>query len=1043
MQKQIYTLNVLSKPAWFKRSVSLVMMLGLCLSAFAQSTVTGKVTDENGDGLPGAAVQIQGTATGSVTDMDGDYSIEATSDATLVVSFIGYVSQSFAVGSRSVIDVNLTPDAEQLEEVIVIGYGQTQNSRTVSTAITKVTAKDIERLPVSRPEQALQGTAPGIIVMQESGSPGSPLTLRIRGVSSANNAAPLYIVDGVQVPSLQYMNSADIDNINVLKDAASASIYGARGGNGVVLVTTKNGKRNTKTPKVSINGFYGVQSLATKPDLMNKDQFIEYYNNSVDWYTAHTDGSTIPDLNGDGTRDDKFSTADAAALPDTDWYDEVFNEASMYNLHGSVQGGGDDYSYAFSSGLFTQNGIVGGDQDKSNFTRKSVKFDFEKDLAKGLNVRASTTFSSVDNNSLNVNQAGTGVAIMNYVGAIPAIYPTHDENGELFNPGRQNPVPNVGSVNLPIVGAVTNPLWSMEITNINTKVDVNVLSFGASYERFGFKLNSTYSYIGLDVKNKSFTPVADYPVQTFTVTDATLTENYTDFRRSQWENTLSYDLTDQGDHDLTLLLGTSVIEDVSTIGSASGTGLFVNNLNDAEFALMHVPTDINVTPNQITENGWLSFFGRVNYAFKEKYLFSATLRSDAASKFSPDNRRGFFPSVSAGWNVSEESFLQGSGFIDLLKVRASWGVNGNDQINSSYAYLNTLNTNSQYILGGQQTLGIAPATLANESIKWEEVSQFNVGIDANLLNNRVGLTLDYYEKKTSDMLAPVGVPALAGPASFSNVAEVKNSGLEIILSHKNTLDNGLKYNVGFNLATINNEVTDLGLGQPISSANIQPSWSEPIARTDEGQPIASFYGFKVESIDDEGNLVFADIDGVDGITDDDKTYIGNPYADFTYGVTVELEYKGFDISAFLFGSQGNDIYKAYLRPDAANTNKPAEFVNSWTDTNTNSGLARSTLFGQNGNLGRVSDYYIEDGSFSRLKTLTLGYTLPSAFASKISASKIRFYVTIQNLFTNTDYSGADPEIGQSSGNQFLDVGIDRGFYPQPRTVMGGFQINLF
>ncbi len=1001
---------------------------------YAQTiTVTGQVQDETGLGMPGVNILVKETGQGTVTDQDGNYRLQVATGNTMVFSFTGYVKREVTVGSQTTINLQLEIDPALLGDVVVIGYGE-QSTKEVTTAIVKVGSEQIEALPVYRPEQALQGTAPGIIVLQESGSPGAPLTIRIRGIASAQNSSPLYLIDGVQVPNLDHLNSADIDNISVLKDAASAAIYGARGGNGVVLVTTKKGRRDFVNPQITFSGYVGSQNLANKPDLMNRDEFIDFFNNSVDWYTQFTDGSTIPR--------GKFTTAEAAQLPDTDWYDEVFKPATMQNYHASLQDGGSDYSYAIGAGWFSQDGMVGGDRDKSNFERTSFNLNYEKDLFPGFNLDVRGTYTQTDRNSLNENSAGTGSATMNYINSIPAIYPIHAANGEIFNPGRQVPPPNFNGVDLPIVGAVTNPFLALELNNTNTVTDYITAGVGASYEFGQFKVNSRFSYYGFDQLTRSFVPTFNYPEQTFANARASLTETTSDFSRTQWENTITYTMPDNGDHSLDALAGMSIIEDEFNIHSQSGIGFLANDLNSVNFSLMEDISTLVTNPVSTIENGWLSFFGRVNYSFKEKILVSATLRADASSKFGADNRWGYFPSVSAGWNVSEESFLKDNPVINLLKVRASWGKNGNDQI-GSYQYLTTLTTNAGYVIGGNQTLGIAPTILANPDIKWEEVDQTNFGIDANLFNNMLGVSLDYYIKKTSDMLAPVGTPLLVGQAApFKNVADVENKGIELLLSHKRIVGD-FSYNIGFNIARNTNSVTSLGEGLAINSANIQPSWPGPIARTDVGRPIASFYGYKVAGLDEQGDLIFEDLDGVPGITADDQTFIGNPYPDFTYGITLGFDYKGFDFSTFLFGSSGNDIYKAYLRPDAANTNRPSGFSDSWTVNNRDTNVARSTLFGLNGNLGQVSDYYIEDGSFAKLKTLTIGYTFNEEISRKVGASRIRIYFTANNLFTITDYTGADPEIGQSSSAAFLDVGIDRGFYPQPRTFIGGFQINLF
>ena len=710
----------------------LLLVLVTSTGVLAQTTkIQGVVTAKEGP-IPGVTIMIEGTSRGVVSDQDGKYSIEAKVGEILVFSFIGYTTQKIKVGAQTQINITLGEDQQSLEEIVVVGYGQTQNNRTMSTAISKVTAKSIEALPVYRTEQALQGTAPGVIVLQESGSPGAPLTVRIRGVSSSSNAAPLYLVDGLQVPNLDFLNSSDIANMSVLKDAASSAIYGARGGNGVVLVQTKTGKRGLKNPKISISGYYGVQSLFNKPDLMNKDEYISFYNNSVDYYNEFGLGGSVPARG-------KFTSAEAAALPNTDWYDAVFEETPISNFFANIVDGGSDYSYSISAGLYNQDGMVGGNLGKSNFQRRSVRGTFEKDLFKGLNISVNGTLAQTDRNYLRENTPETGFGIMNYLNSLPPIYPVFATNGEIFNPGRQSPVPEHNGVQLPVVGAVTNPMLALQLTNQNAVNNVVSTGVTASYKFANFKVATNFSYYSFNLNDRSFIPTYDFPEQTFTNILATLTESQTKFWRTQWENTVTYDLPSGKDHKLQALAGMSIIRDESRVSSMQGAGFFVNSLAEANFSLMDDPSQIVVSPVNINETAWLSYFGRVNYSFKERYLFSATIRSDASSKFGANNRTGYFPSFSAGWNISEEPFLKGFKALNLLKLRASWGVNGNDQI-ANYQYTSQITTSAQYILNGAQTLGIAPVTLANPDIRWERVAQTNFGVDMNLFNNRLGIT---------------------------------------------------------------------------------------------------------------------------------------------------------------------------------------------------------------------------------------------------------------------------------------------------------------
>ena len=431
--------------------------------------VSGKVVDEAGLSLPGVNVVVKNTSTGTATDLDGRYSLQVEKGTTLVYSFTGYASQERVVGDQLVLDIQLSPDAEVLEEVVIIGYGQTQNKRATSTAVSTISSKQIQELRTSRPESALQGSAPGIVIAQTSGSPGAPLTVRMRGVGSPNASTPLYLVDGIQVPNLEYLNPDDIQSISLLKDAASAAIYGSRGGNGVILVQTKTGKRENGKPAISLSGYYGFQNLGYKPDLMNKDQYIDYYNNAVANFEMPT-----------GFRG-AFSDLERNALPDTDWYDVIFDDnAPMSNLHIDFSDGGERFDYSIGAGIFNQDGLVGGELEKSDYQRKNVRAKINADLSSKLKLQISADYANVVRNFLNENSGGTGTALMNYITAIPAIYPAYAENGELFNMGRQNPNPEYAGVPLNVLGAVTNPLWSIEITNQRAVQDVSAL-VGCTY----------------------------------------------------------------------------------------------------------------------------------------------------------------------------------------------------------------------------------------------------------------------------------------------------------------------------------------------------------------------------------------------------------------------------------------------------------------------------------------------------------------------------------------------------------------------------------
>ena len=997
-------------------------------TVYAQETViTGSIKDNTGSVLQGVNILLKNSTIGATSNSEGNYNLtipNRISNPILMISFIGYDTKEIAINKRTVVDITLVLVSFGLSEVVVVGYGQL-TKRQLTTAVSKIDSRTIESLPVYRVEQALQGTVPGVTVTQNSGSPGSPLTIRLRGTSTAGDAQPLYLVDGQQVPDLNYLNSSDIDNISILKDAASAAIYGARGGNGVVLVTTKSGKKNSHKPNISLDAYTGIQNLAHKPDLMNKDQYIDYYNK-------------FQDLNSTPAK--KISDADRAKLPNTDWYKSVFDkDVPLHNLNFSLANGGDGYSYYLSGGLFDQDGLVGGKSGKSQYTRKNAKFKFDADVLSNLNIKVGLDIVRAQRDFLYENQAGTGVALMNYLSSLPSIYPEFDPTDPSvpFNPGDLNNPVIVNGVTLPAVGAVTNPHLALILNNNRSNSNISSYNVGGTWKPIrNLEINSSFAYYEDLSIVKSFVPSFDFrPKQNFSNLKAFYSESNYKTSFNQWEGNAKYKFLSFTNQTLEVLAGSSILTSKGTANTRQGTDFLLNEFNKMNFSLIKNSNDISYSiPYPSFETGLLSFFGRVNYSFKQKYLLTASLRSDASSKFGPNNRTGIFPSFSAGWILSEENFLKNSKSINLFKLRASWGINGNDNINN-YQYSTVFDPASGPSFGGNNTSGISVPFLANTNVKWEQVAQTNIGFDINAFENSLGISVDYYNKKTSDMLVPIGTPVYTGLGSAAaNVADVNNKGVEFLLSYKKEKKNGFSWNAAFNLAYNKNEVTSLGLnGQPLNSGEIGFIFSSPITRTDIGHPIASFYGYKLDKIDQNGDFVFKDLDGKSGITEKDKTFLGSPFPDFTYGFSLGMAFKGFDLNAFLYGSHGNHIYDATTRLDATYSNRPLSYGQA--------GAPRNILGtgGTGTNQTEVSDFYVKDGSFAKLKTLTLGYSLPENTLRFAGSSKIRIYITGQNLFVITKYKGVDPEIGQAFGQSVLDVGIDRGFYPQPRTFLFGLQ----
>ncbi|MEK6154062.1 TonB-dependent receptor [Flavobacteriaceae bacterium 3-367] len=1018
-----------------KEQVKIMGSLALLLIGFngMGQTVSGNVSDTSGP-LPGASVLVKSTANGTQTDFDGSYILEDVSgDAVLIFSYIGYLTQEVAVNNRTTINVILQEDTQALDEVVVLGYGQTQNKRTVTTAVGVVKAEQIQLLPISQAEAALQGTIPGVVVQQNSGSPGSPQTVRVRGIGSPNNSNPLFIVDGVQVPNLGFVNPNDIVTQTVLKDATSTAIYGSRGGNGVILVETLKGSKRSTKPEFTVRSSYGIQSLANKPDLLNRDQYVQYYNEGV----AAAGGAIVAGFRG------QFTEAERAALPDTDWYDVLFDDAPVQDVYASVVGGGENLSYAVSGGYFGQEGILGGN-NKAEFNRRNIRTALSIDLTDRINVSGIAQYQNQDRFTIAQNNGGAGVGISSFINALPPIYPAFDEQGNFFNPGLQGIAPVANGVTLNSLGAVQNPLFSVALSDTRAIQDVLNLTFALTWEPIdNLKLKGTYGSFNNFSFIKTFSPLIQQPSQQYdTSTGVAYQESTNRQINRQYGGTAEYafEKLAEKNHNLDVLLGYEVVETGFFGGpTVRDAGQFLtNDFKEVNFALSVDNSDATLTPGVSTEIGMESFFGRLNYNYKEKYLFSAVLRRDKSSNFGPDNREAWFPAVSAGWVLSEEDFFQGLTAIDLFKIRGSWGISGNDRSSRALAFLSSVSTNASY--AGQP--GIVLTGLANPDLGWEELTQFNIGLDINAFNNKLGFTLDYYYKETTDILLSATTPLTSGlTPAVQNIGALENKGLEILLSFRDTYNSGFGWNVAANAGFNDNEVTDLGETSFISSAQIQPQFNDFASRTQVGDPIASFYGFVVEGVDANGNLVFRDLNGngnnqlvPDG---GDKAIIGDPNPDLTFGFSFGVNYKGFDFTTFMSGTAGNDILDATIRYDAQGTSRPASYV-------TEPGAPRNVVVSSAPNNGEqlISDFHIKDGTYLKVKNVTLGYSLPESVLDALGAKEVRVYVSGQNLFVLTGYTGIDPEIGQNNINTPLNIGIDQGFFPQARQVLLGFNFKF-
>jgi TonB-linked SusC/RagA family outer membrane protein len=1011
--------------------ISILFYIGILPFASAQIRVSGKVTEKGStDGLPGATVAVKGTSDGVATDLDGTYSIEVPSgDAVLIFSFVGLESQEIQVGSQREINVVLQLDATLIEEVVVVGYG-TQKRSAISGAVSTISSDEIAKTPVLRAEQALQGRTAGVQVTQNSGSPGSTLTVRVRGVGTINNSEPLYLIDGVPAEGIDFLNPNDIASINVLKDAASAAIYGARGANGVVLITTRSGKSG-ESATISYDAYVGIQGPWKKMHLLNAREYAIISNE------AHIASGRLPRP--------EFSNPDLLG-EGTDWQEAIFEEAPMASHQLTITGGSALSTYSLSGSYFSQDGIVGG--PKAGFERYNARFNATHQPKKWLNIGSTMVFTSLERQGLPEN---------------------NEFNTPLIRALNIDPVTSVrkydGTYNYSVYADtdIGNPVNSIEQTH-NTWRSKRLLGsvFGELQLARGLTLRSAYSVDATFAFQDLFFPkfdlsidpqLGDAPSVERSINNSVVKSEFT-WSNWQWENVLTYRNQGKKGHDFSAMVGTTALENTFRQLTGANTNLPSNRVEDAYLGNTIDPRESQSAGDFASASSLLSYFGRVNYGLKERYLLSATFRMDGSSRFGANNRYGFFPSVSGAWILSREPFWN-SPAVSLLKFRGSWGQNGNDRI-GDYSYTTIVLPGQNYTFGSNEriTNGSAPQEASNPDLKWETSEQTNFGLDLEMWQGKLNFTGDYYIKTTRDMLSRVPIPAIAGVRPpFQNVGTMQNQGLELALQHRNKKGD-FTYQVGGNIAFVRTEVLSLGEGgEPIVAGNVFSAGN--VSRTQIGHPVAAFYGYVTDGIFQTveevkahafqnaqtapGDVRFKDLNGDGTINDADRTFIGNPTPDFTYGVTLEAGFKGFDASLFIQGSYGNEIYNGIFRYDFFYTNRPQSALLRWTGPGTSNFQPRANLNDPNNN-ARASDRFIEDGSHLRVRNVQLGYSLPQSVLKRLKLQKFRAYIGAQNLFTFTRYSGLDPEIGVVGGA--LEIGIDQGFYPQARTFLTGVNVSF-
>ncbi len=1000
--------------------------------------ITGKVTDKNGGSLPGVSLAVKGTTNGTNTDANGNYSLSnIPPNSTLVFSLLGMKKKEIEVESQTIINVVLEEVTVDLDQVVVVGYG-TVKKNDLTGSIATVSTKDIKSTSILSADQAIQGRAPGVLVVNNSGAPGSPVSIKIRGIGSFGNTDPLYVVDGMPVkdasfgkddnPSgINYLNPNDIESIQVLKDASSAAIYGTRGANGVILITTKHGKSGQM--RVDIDNYMGVQSLKRNVDVMNSQQYAPLYNQIK--------------------TDNLFDPIEIPNLETTDWIKEITRDAVVYNNQVSISGGTSGTNYFMSVNNYNQNGIVEG----SGFNRQSFRLNTDSQVKKWLKTGVSLTLMQ----SLRDRQTeGGGGVISQAIKSDPTVS-VYDSTGNWSYLPRTGGNP---------VGQVERNNYSYRTTRIQGTVYVEI----ELLKNLKYKLNA-----GLD---RSFGKKSDFQPAFFIAGPESQAYNILYEGQDMWnnwllENTLTYSFV-KNQHKLDVLAGYTTQSERKESYSM-GAYLPSTDPDMRYYSNVKLITDVTMMNGDALEWALISQLGRLNYAYADKYLFTASVRRDGSSRFGANKKYGVFPSWSAAWKISNEEFFKNIDFlssINQLKLRFGWGKVGNQNIDA-YAYLGSVSNRPDLGRNALQTYFGLPKvavpvyvdkTLSNADVGWETNASTNLGLDVSFWANKLTMSLDLYNKNTTDLLMTKPLPlyfsqidALFGYARV-NLGSLNNKGFEYAVNYKK-FEGDFNYEITANFSKNYNKMLELNGGQP-------PLSGTTVVK--ENLPLGTFYGYKTEGIFQDqndinnhayqtlrtapGDIKFKDINKDGKIDASDQTYIGNAFPGFIYGFTFNFSYKGFDLNVFTQGVQGNQIYNQMRQNGlynlALSSNVSPDLLNAWGQplpdgtTVTNTDIPR---LGKdwNGNM-RFSDYYLEDGSYFRIKTITLGYTLKNEWAKSIKLSNLRVYVTAQNLFTFTKYSGFDPEIGQSNGwnSSPLDFGVDAGAYPQARMVMGGLSLSF-
>ena len=1039
--------------------------------------VSGTVVDAMGPVI-GASILEKGTSNGTVTDIDGNFSLNVQSGATLVISYIGFVTQEIPVGNQSTINVTMKEDDTTLEEVVVVGYG-VQKKKLVTGATVEVKGEDITKLNTTQVLGALQSQSPGVSIQANSGQPGDGFKIAIRGAGTNGDTKPLYVIDGVSGGDINNLNPADIERIDVLKDAASCAIYGSAAANGVILVTTKQGKEGKVT--VNYDGNIGWANIYRLPQLLTAGQYMQVMDlvrfqtgeSTRDWSQYFKGQEALLEAYRNGTN------------PGTDWVDALRNKNAVTTSHSlNIAGGSDRSKFSIGVGYQYQDGAFGGEYAKSDYRRFTLRVNSDHVVLRSANkdfdvikVGENLYYSHKQNQGIQIGNQYSNV-LSTALRANPLI-PIYNADGGYFG---YSDLKNMGMFNYtsyasnPILGLVN----SQSANNKSVSYGLNAVGFVEIQPIKGLVYRGQISYNQSSWSWRCYLPTYKINDQG----DMRTTDQATNQVGLGWgwgtTNTLNYKF-DLSGHHFDILLGTEYGESRPGNGftlNATSSDAITGDLAHAYMSLMKNNTQATVSGYPYGDSRGMSYFGRLNYDFAEKYMFTAIFRADGSSVFAPGHRWGYFPSFSAGWVISNEDFMKGTAsWLDFLKLRAGWGQNGNKSIGAfQYEAAFAYDAFSMYSFGNAKdtpTKGASLSRLANEELTWETSEQLDFGFDANFLNSRLRVVFDWYQKTTKDLLLQVPVSPTTGfSTQLKNAGTVRNTGVEVALNWHDKIGKDFDYNIGYNIAYNKNKVTEVNSSQKYNNGgnDLLAQGTGYMARFEEGEPIGYFWGYKTDGpIQNEteleaykatllngdaanslqgsdlkvGDLRFVDTNG-DGIIDaSDKTNLGDPNPDVTMGITLGASYKGFDINVTGYAALGQQVARSYRKfTDGEYENYTTEVFDYWTGEGTSTKFPLLAAMNRGVNWQSIADLYVEDAGYFRLQNLTIGYDFTKVWKNS-PFQQLRLYFAAQNLFTITKYKGMDPENGMAlNGSEPWVTGVDVGNYPQPRTFMVGVNIKF-